>query len=266
MHCGVSTACFYPEETASAMRRLCGAGVATVELFLNSFSELTPEYTARLRALQQDGARICALHPFTSMMETFLFATEYPTRLADGIRFYEQYFSMCQALCIPRVVFHGMLRTSTFPFERHCENYLALRRRAREFGVDLLQENVVRCRCGYPEAVRQMRRLTGDDVGFVLDTKQLRRAGVPLPEMLDAMGGRLRHVHLSDFTSCCDCTAPGTGREEFHFLARHLRAIGYDGCVIIELYRSGFRDLPELMDGLRFTYEIFGGETASRTE
>ena len=40
MQCGISTSCFYPQETAEALSALRGAGVETVEIFLNTFSEL----------------------------------------------------------------------------------------------------------------------------------------------------------------------------------------------------------------------------------
>ena len=49
MQCGISTSCFYPQETAEALSALRGAGVETVEIFLNTFSELELSYTERLR-------------------------------------------------------------------------------------------------------------------------------------------------------------------------------------------------------------------------
>ncbi|MFQ9680998.1 MAG: hypothetical protein ACLRZH_13785 [Ruthenibacterium lactatiformans] len=81
--------------------------------------------------------------------------------MEDGLRIYRRYFEVCRVLGIPRVVFHGDYRQTPFPFQRHCENYLLLRRTAREYGVDFCQENVVRCKCGLPEYVRQMREYTG---------------------------------------------------------------------------------------------------------
>ena len=108
MQCGISTSCFYPQETAEALSALRGAGVETVEIFLNTFSELELSYTERLRSVLQDaGMRAAALHPFTSGMETFFFASEYGGRLEDGLRIYRRYFEVCRVLGIPRVVFHG---------------------------------------------------------------------------------------------------------------------------------------------------------------
>lgn len=97
MQCGISTSCFYPQETAEALSALRGAGVETVEIFLNTFSELELSYTERLRSVLQDaGMRAAALHPFTSGMETFFFASEYGGRLEDGLRIYRRYFEVCR--------------------------------------------------------------------------------------------------------------------------------------------------------------------------
>ena len=157
------------------------------------------------------------------------------------------------------MVFHGDYRQTPFPFQRHCENYLLLRRTAREYGVDFCQENVVRCKCGLPEYVRQMREYTGDDVSFVLDVKQQRRAGVQLEEMLDAMRGKIAHVHLSDYTQQNDCTAPGTGGLALEPFFRELRRGGFAGDIIIELYRSGFSSMDELLASAAMVNKIYAG-------
>ena len=258
MQYGVSTACFYPEETAASLQRLQRAGIKTVELFLNTFRELEPAYLARLEGILQAGDMCAAaLHPFTSALETFLFAADYPTRLEDGLKFYEQYFSACRRLGIPRAVFHGMSAERAYPLQRYCDHYLRLRELARRYDVDFLHENVVRCFCGRPEHILEMRRCTREDIGFVLDVKQMRRSGVSLSEMLDAMGPRIRHIHLSDFTEQCDCTVPGTGREDFSALSRHLHRIDYSGAIIIELYREGFDTMNDLLAGLRRIETLF---------
>lgn len=249
MRCGISTACFYPRETADALALLCGEGVGVTEIFLNAFRELEPDYVARMREiLSGTGTRAVALHPFSSMLETFFFASEYPNRLEDGLALYRRFFEICRALEIPLMVFHGDYLQTKFPFERHCENYLLLRRTARAYGVEFCQENVVRCKCGRPEFLRRMREQTGDDVSFVLDVKQMRRADVPLAEMLDAMRGKIAHVHLSDYTPDNDCVTPGRGNFPFGTLFRALQAEHFSGKMMIELYRGGFSTLTELKD------------------
>lgn len=264
MHCGISTACFYPGETAQALALLCGAGIRTTEIFLNTFSELRPEYLSRLKEiLSASDTRAAALHPFSSMLETFFFASGYPNRLQDGLALYRRYFEICQALRIPRVVFHGDYVQTPFPFAQHCENYLLLRKTAREYGVELCQENVVRCKCGRPEYILQMREYTGDDVSFVLDIKQMRRAGVSLSEMAGAMRGRISHVHISDATPENDCVTPGKGDFPFEALFRELREANFSGEIIIELYRGGFSTLEELREAAMQMERMYAGKAAA---
>ena len=260
MHCGISTACFYPKETAQALELLCGAGVKTTEVFLNTFSELRPEYVSRLEEiLSASDTRVAALHPFSSMLETFFFASGYQNRLQDGLVLYRRYFEICRALHIPRVVFHGDYVQTAFPFAQHCENYLLLRKTAREYGVELCQENVVRCKCGRPEYILQMREYTGDDVSFVLDIKQMRRAKVSLPQMMGAMRGRIAHVHLSDAAPENDCVTPGKGDFPFGELFRELRETGFSGEMMIELYRGGFSTIEELQKAAAQMERMYAG-------
>ena len=258
MRLGISTACFYPEQTDQALLRLQQADVPLVEIFLNTFSELGDAFVSRLQSqLAQYGTNVSQLHPFSSAMETFFFATDYGPRYEDGLALYRHYFSVCRRLGASRLALHGQAVHSAYPFELYCSHYSRLRREGRLYGIEVLQENVVRCKTGYPEQVRQMRAYTGDDVGFVLDTKQLRRAGVPLPEMLQAMGDKIRHIHISDAGTKGDCLPPGDGTEDFAPLVQHLAQIRFSGDCIIELYRDGFGDIHDLLRGLACLKALF---------
>ena len=261
MQCGVSTACLFPCETSQALERLIANGIPSVEIFFNTFREMNPEYIDRLRALlQAGGVRVLALHPCTSFMETFFFASDYPARCEEGMQLYRRWFEICRELSIPRVVFHGDHKGTPYPFEEYCRNYQALRRMAREYEVDFCQENVVRCKCGFPEYIRRMREILNDDVSFVLDVKQMRRAGVAAEEMLDAMGDRVAYLHLSDWTQECDCTPPGTGYFDFDALFSGLRRVGFDGDMVVELYRSGFESEGQLVTARQWIERRFLNE------
>lgn len=258
MQCGVSTSCFYPMETIEALETLQKAGVTCGEIFLNTFSELEEPYVSRLVETVRHGSmRIEALHPFSSGMETFFFASAYDARVEDGIALYRKYFLLAQKIEAPRLVFHGDYCKTPFPFERHCRNFARLRDVGREYGVELCQENVVRSKCGTPDYIRKMRAFLKDDVNFVLDIKQLRRAGVPLNDMLDAMRGHLTHLHLSDETPICDCALPGEGTFDFASLFRALRADHFDGSMLVELYRGDFKDVNSLLRAADYLDSVY---------
>lgn len=260
VRCGISTSCFYPDETSDALVTLQKAGVQQVEIFLNTFSELEPAYVEKLQALLAAAhTEVLALHPFTSSMETFFFASMYEGRMADGIQLYSRYFDACRTLGIPKTVFHGDYRQTPFPFRRHCENYLRLRELAARSGVELCQENVVRCKCGTPDYIARLREYTHDDVSFVLDVKQMHRAEVPAQQMLDVMQGKISHLHLSDYTPLSDCVAPGAGEMDYHALFSALKKQGFCGSMVVELYRYGFKDVDELTRACRFVEECYAG-------
>mgnify|MGYP004609835595 FL=1 len=64
---GISSACFYPEETLDAVKRCAGLGFCNVEVFMNSFSELEAPYLRELNAVRRsEGIRFTSVPPFTS--------------------------------------------------------------------------------------------------------------------------------------------------------------------------------------------------------
>lgn len=257
MRVGVSSSCFYPACTEEAVRRLQEAGLGEIELFLNTFSELEPGYTAALqRQLAGQGTRVLSFHPFTSGMEPFFFATDYERRAADGRELYKRLFD-CAARYGARIfTFHGDYKTTPYPFERYCENFAGLSALAREYGLLLCQENVVRCKCGSVDSVRRMRELLGREAHFTLDLKQALRSGADIYEMLEAMGEGLAHIHISDHAPGRDCLAPGCGNFDFRTFFRRLRRISYEGDVVIELYRNNFRDAEELAGSAAFLTKL----------
>lgn len=257
MKCGVSTACFYPQETAKALELLHQGGISNAEIFLNTFHEMQAPYVEELKRIACPDMRITSLHPFTCGLETLLFASEYEGRFEDGLCLYRRYFEIARQLGASKFVFHGCAKQSQFPVEEYCRRYRRVRKAAREYGIDFCQENVVRCKSGQPEFIRRMREYTEDDISFVLDVKQQRRAEVELDDMLDAMGDRIVHVHLSDYTPQKDCVAPGKGLLKIDALFRRLIRSGFQGDIVIELYRDGFSELEELCSAARLVDRIY---------
>ena len=258
MQCGVSTACFYPQQTDASLSLLQTAGVQKVEIFLNTFSELEDCFIDKLeRMLTANNTEVLALHPFTSGMETFFFASAYNGGMEDGLRIYRRYFEVCRRLHIPYLIFHGDYVATPFPFEQHCANVLQLANIAQEYGVILCQENVVRCKCGFPQYITQMRKQTGDKLQFVLDLKQLRRAEIPVQEVLAAMRGKIAHLHLSDYDKTHDCLAPGKGLFDFSGLFQSLQQDGFRGSMVVELYRHNFADMSQLCSAVAHLDKIY---------
>lgn len=255
MRCGISTACFYPENTLESLKIVADAGVPVTEIFFNTFHELEDDYIARLLDIVKNtGIRVAAIHPFTSAMEGFLFGTEYKGRFEDGVKLYSRYFRAAQVLGADKLVFHGdhFYNTKKPPMPEYAHRFYELAAAGREYGVTLCHENVSYCRLASPVAVAEIKPLLGRAAAFVLDTKQAQRFGASVLDMADAMGDAVRHVHISDFTSRDDCLPPGRGNFEFPPLMRRLKENGFTGDFVVELYRDGFDTLQDLLDGVAF--------------
>ncbi len=230
-------------------------GSPLTEVFLNTFSEIEEPYLAKLcQTVRASGIEVVSVHPFSSMLDGFFFASHYERRLQDGMDLYKRYFELCARLGAGKVVFHGdhAQQAHPFPAEQYAEHFRELAALGRRYGVTLCHENVYYCRLGSPAAVRQMRPLLGEAAAFTLDLKQVLRFGATADEMLDAMGEDVCHVHISDNAPGRDCIPPGTGSFDFTAFIQKLQALGYRGDLIIELYQEGYGSGEDLARAMQY--------------
>ena len=266
MFTGISTSCFYPMETERSLDLLLQAGGRCLEVFLNSFSEMEPAYLKELaRACRERGARVVSLHPFTSGWEGYLFFSGYSRRFADSVDLYRRFFEGAAILGADKVVFHGAQTGMEIPMERYAQRFAALDDAAREMGIRLCHENVCRTVSRSAEFFRQLSRLYPEG-RFVLDVKQAIRAGEDPFVMLEAMGNRVAHVHISDNTAGESCLPPGKGTMDLRGLVGRLGEMGYRGCLMVELYRGGFSTVEDLLESCRWLESLPGVESRSPDE
>lgn len=251
MEAGVSTACFYPMDTKDAFRMLAENGVKNIEFFVNSFSELEPDYIRELKAIQKEyGVTIPSLHPFTCPLETLLFFSEYPARRRDGLEFYKPYFQVAQELGVKYFVLHGENLAGKLPAEKSYESIRQMVDCAAEFGVQVIQENVDRCKSSQPEYLVNMKKAV-PNIKFLLDVKQAVRSGRSPFEFIDSVGEDIAHIHISDHTKENPCLPIGKGELELSKLIKELFAKGFDQCLMLELYRENFKDLEDVLKSYR---------------
>lgn len=254
---GISSACFYPEQTESAVGRLASWGVRSAEIFFNAFMELEDPFLRRLSSMASDaGVQVLSVHPFTSGFEPlFLFST-YRRRTEEGLEFYKRYFHAANLLGAHIVVIHGDHRYHNRPRSFYFDIFGELARLGASMGVIAAQENVPRCIGWCPDFFREMRSYL-PDARFVLDVKQCLRAGFAKEEMARAMGAGICHLHLSDHRGDEDCLPVGRGEMDTEAFLRLLcTENGFDGGVIQEVYRDNYSDPLELLEGYR-TIERF---------
>ncbi|MBR5559675.1 MAG: sugar phosphate isomerase/epimerase [Oscillospiraceae bacterium] len=256
MQLGISTSCYYPRTTEESLRILLDAGVKTLEVFFNSHSELEPEYLLQLRAMANEaGAKIVSVHPYTSGMEGILFFSDYDRRFADSREYYKRYYQAANILGARIVVFHGGYKHQVMAVEEYAHRIDILDTDARKAGVCLAQENVERNMSRSPGFLRQLYQLRPQQ-RFVFDLKQAIRAEQDPLEVLEAMGGGVVHLHLSDHLPGHDCLPPGMGETDFAPLFAQAAAQGFAGSAVIELYRKNFEDQHQLDKGLEYLKSV----------
>lgn len=249
MIAGVSTACFYPDMTENALAILAEGRVAATEVFLNSESELAPAYLRGLRRVADAaGMRILSVHPYTSGMEPLLFFSAYRRRFEDGRGFYRKYYQAANILGADIVVFHGNVPQFHMEVAEYAERFGCLLEDARKDGVMLCHENVSRCEGCCPEFFQALSRHL-PQAKYVFDVKQAVRAGQDVFAFAEAIAGRIAHVHISDHKEGKDCLSIGEGVFHIQKFLSCLRSHGFDGGVIVELYRENYRDPVELFGG-----------------
>lgn len=255
MKIGISTGCLYPMLTEDCIKVLTECGFDSFEIFFNTFSELEDEYTDKLKyILDSHNAQVKSIHPFTSGYESFLLFSNYKRRFFDGVNMYEMYFRTAMRLGAKKVILHGLradFKTSLSD-EIYFERFKILSQRAKQYGIELLQENVNLFKSNNIEFIKNMSCAIPDNAAFVCDIKQANLGNINPEEMLCAMGKNLRHIHINDFSSDNRCVLPGKGCFDFKAFFNCLNSIGFDGDIIIETYRFSFNEISELADAYKF--------------
>lgn len=251
MNYGISTSCFYPGLLERAVDVVSEWHPPVVEIFINTISELEPHFIREMRhKFNENGTEIISIHPFTSALEPLLFFSEYERRFYDSVELYKRYFEAAAELGARYFVMHGDRKDSTFDWQHGYERFAILDHAAKEFGIRVAHENVSRCLSCSPDYMRGLKEYLDGDVKFVLDLKQCRRSGVDVYDMLEAMGKNVVHLHVSDCNAEQPCLPIGAGDFDFAYLIHKLNEIGYDGAMIIELYRENYSGNDELHTSL----------------
>ena len=258
MYVGASTANFYPMLTEESLDLLIKEGFENLEVFINTQSEASPEFAAELRKrADRAGARVRSLHSYLSGTEPYLLFSAYHRRFQDGLQLYREIFQAAKVMGAAFVILHGDRREGVLSVEESIARFETVYDLGQEYGVTLLQENVVHFRASDQEYIRAMKRQLGSKAHFVLDLKQSLRSGDSPMEMLRCMGRSVAHIHISDHDDSRDCLVPGQGKTDFRELIQELNRLEYDGGLILELYRNNFQTAQELSDGKQFLLRLF---------
>lgn len=249
---GVSSASLYPMHTEDAVKVLAELGVKNMEIFINDISELKEEISSDIiKTVRDYNINVVSMHPFSSPMESLFLFSDYDRRRDTLLDMYRGYFELMNTLGAKIFVLHGAILSAKCSDERYFERYSMLLDTAEEYGVTVAQENICYCKSKDLDFLKRLKENCGDRTKYVLDIKQAVRTGLSPYTIIDALGSDIVHVHISDNSPEADCLPVGKGSFDFGRLIEKLDGIGYNGALLVELYRNNYGEYSELYDGMK---------------
>jgi sugar phosphate isomerase/epimerase len=108
----------------------------------------------------------------------------------------------------------------------------------------LAWENVFYCQYHSPDFLDRLLSCGApDSLCATLDIKQANLSGYSPLEYADAMGSRMKNLHISDWDEQGRICMPGRGIIPFKAWFDHLATLGYTGPAIVEVYNYSYPDL-----------------------
>lgn len=257
MRIGLTSAAYYGQvETEHALDRIEKLGISCCEVFLETYSEYSGAFGALL-AKRLHHTEAVSVHAKSQHFEAD-FLGQSARQREDAYRMLSGFLDAGQALGAGVYVYHGPanVRGAVPRIERWHEGIACAVEMAAQRGIDLAWETVSWCYLTSPSLVRAF-RAQWPTLHFVLDTKQVYELGQDPLDYVDAMGDRLRHVHVLDFDADGRHVLPGKGVHDFRPLARALRETGYQGDVILEPYGSMMADDETLLASINWLRDVF---------
>lgn len=252
MKAGVSTASLYPLHTEKALREIAERGVKTAEIFLNSSIEYKGAIFDEIKnTVKQYDMDIVSVHPFSSPLETVYLFSDYDRRVDEIMEEYKNYFEAMNMLGAKVFVLHGAIKSANIDDAFYAQRLYNLITLGKKHGITVAQENVCYCKSSRLEFLSYLSEQLGDDVSFVLDIKQAVRSGLSAFNIMNALGRKIVHYHISDHCDASDCMPVGKGDFDFRRFIDCLNTLGYNGALIVELYRENYKDYDELIQSAR---------------
>ena len=261
MRAGVLTASLFERQNnEEALSLLNGLGIGVAEVFFTSFSEYGREF-GELAAKGKGGLCVHSMHVLNTQFEPQLFAS-HPRVRADAFGWLEKALAGGRALGAAFYTFHGTARIKRAARSGERDDLTALGKNLRlisEFcavrGIRLCLENVEWALYNRPGVFRAMTGECPELLG-VLDIKQARLSCRPYSMYLKEMAGRIAHVHVSDVDERGRICLPGRGIFDFPDLIRRLADTGFDGPLLIEVYKNDFSRPEELKESCDYLSEL----------
>ena len=199
-----------------------------------------------------------SVHVATLTFETELFSG-FDRAYADAERTFANVLGIAKMLGANYYTMHGRARIKKGgdydKFFKNGKNLEKLCNFASYYDVRICLENVpwaLYNRVGYFKEVKKF----APSLCATLDVKQARLSGQSYADYVAEMGESLKTVHLSDVDENGKIRLPGKGTFDFEDLFKRLKDVGFDGGMLIEVYKDDFKDDLEIVESLEYLNEL----------
>jgi sugar phosphate isomerase/epimerase len=253
---GLSTASVYPETTAAGFELAARLGYDAVEVMVG-IDPLSQETDVLRRLSDYHEVPICSVHAPCLLITQRVWGSEPWGKL-------EKSAEMAHAVGADVVVVHPPFRWQRDYARGFVEGIADLERRT---GIGFAVENMYPWRASRREMEVYLPGWDPSEHDYANATIDLSHAAVSRSDpiaMARALGGRLRHVHLTDGTGSArdEHLVPGRGTQPVAELLEHLAETKFAGHVVVEINtRRGSRAGRELdlVEALAFARLNFAG-------
>lgn len=252
MKVGLSTACFFGKEnTEDVLKKYAERNIPVAEVFLNTFSEYTPEF-ADLLVERKGKVLIHSVHAMTTQFEPMLFNIHQRTR-EEATALFKQVCAVAKKLGAKYYTFHGpalmKITHKLPPMNEFGPKVRTLTEIAADYDLKIAYENVHWCYYRFPEFITELSKYA-PLLATTLDVKQARQSNYDYRDYIKAMGKRLSTVHVLDFKEDGSMTLPTNGVFDYAELFERVYDVNPDANVMIEVYSNNYEREDQLFDSL----------------
>jgi sugar phosphate isomerase/epimerase len=248
---GLSTASVYPESTAHAFELASRLGYDAIEVMVG-IDPISQEVDAVRHLSDYHEMPVCAVHAPCLLITQRVWGTEPWAKL-------ERSAEMARALGADVVVVHPPFRWQRDYARGFVKGIADLESRS---GIAFAVENMYPWRASRREMQVYTPGWNPADHDYANATLDLSHSAVSKSDpvaMAKALGGRLRHIHMTDGTGSAkdEHLVPGRGTQPVDEVLELLAGAGFGGHIVVEINtrRAGNREARELdlMEALAFT-------------
>ena len=258
MQIGISTASLFGRfPTEEALEFLSKNHVQCAEVFLESYCEYQPSFGDILKGVNSQ-TKVHSVHTLTTQFEPQLYSVNERAQ-NDSFKLLDNAMKVGEKIGADYYTFHGGARFKKTPMVLDFDRVGQITQRiidvCASHKIRLAYENVHWGYYNYIGFFAELRKRTNGLKG-TLDIKQARQSGLSYEQFIDEMKGDIATVHLSDYREDGKMCMPGVGKTDFYDLFVRLRDVGFDGALILEVYKNDYKDFPELFRSFEYVKEL----------